>query len=66
MYSETVQLRERQPRADGSVEGEGYRRARPRSASYAALRSAVYQLTSMADFKREKIGAGFFADVFKV
>lgn len=42
------------------------RRPRPRSASYVALRSAVYQLTSMADFKREKIGAGFFADVYKV
>ncbi len=42
------------------------RLSRPRSASYIAVRSAVYQLTSFSDFDTEKIGAGFFADVFKV
>lgn len=42
------------------------RRSRPRSASYVALRSAVYQLTCLNDFNREKIGSGFFADVYKV
>ena len=42
------------------------RRLRPRSASYVALRSAVYQITSLSDFSREKIGSGFFADVYKV
>ena len=46
---------------------EGRRRGmRPRSASYIALRSAVYQLTRLNDFSKEKIGAGFYADVFKV
>lgn len=46
---------------------EGRKRlSRPRSASYIAVRSAVYQLTSFSDFETEKIGAGFFADVFKV
>lgn len=39
---------------------------RPRSASYVALRSAVYQISCMNDFTREKIGSGFFADVYKV
>ncbi len=72
MNSEEVQLRH--PKWDSEAgSGEGYttscqtpRRPRPKSASYVALRSAVYQLTSMADFKLEKIGAGFFADVYKV
>ena len=63
----------RHPRTDNSINGGDEeppspvnRRSRPRSASYVALRTAVYQLTSMGDFKREKIGSGFFADVFKV
>ena len=59
----------RHPVAEGAGEQEDYpvrRRIRPKSASYVALRSAVYQLTSMADFKLEKIGSGFFADVYKV
>lgn len=66
MTSEAVQIRH--PRAEGLDEETSpvHRRPRPRSASYAALRSAVYQLTSIADFKLEKIGSGFFADVFKV
>ena len=42
------------------------RKQRPRSASFVAVRSALYQLTRLSDFKTEKIGAGFFADVFKV
>ncbi len=69
MSSETVKLRHPVAEFDGNSEEENsplHRRPRPRSASYIALRSAVYQLTSMADFKREKIGAGFFADVYKV
>lgn len=44
----------------------GRRRPRPRSASFIAVRSAVFQLTSLSDFKLEKIGSGFFADVYKV
>lgn len=53
------------------VEGEELnpvlRRVRCRSASYEALRSAVYQLTRMADFKVETLlGSGYFADVYKV
>ena len=47
-----VELREKKPR-------------RPRSASYIAVRAALYQLTSFADFSTQKIGAGFYADVFK-
>lgn len=69
MEFEDVQLRHPR-RAEGMGEGDDpsslHRRPRPRSASYVALRSAVYQLTSLADFKLEKIGSGFFADVYKV
>ncbi len=61
---DNVQLR--YPVAEGAGESAVRRRIRPKSASYVALRSAVYQLTSMADFKLEKIGFGFFADVYKV
>lgn len=39
---------------------------RRRSASYIAVRDALYQLTRLSDFKSEKIGGGFYADVFKV
>ncbi len=43
------------------------KKMRPKSSSYEALRSALYQLTRMADFKVEKLlGSGFFADVYKV
>ena len=38
---------------------------RRRSSSYIAVRSALYQLTSYSDFTTQKIGAGFYADVFK-
>ena len=42
------------------------RRPRPCSASYLAVRAALYQLTRLSDFRAEKIGGGFYADVFKV
>ena len=34
--------------------------------SFLAVRSALYQLTCLSDFQTEKLGSGFFADVFKV
>lgn len=63
-----VQLRNHRISVD-SFEGSNVtvrQRIRPRSASYIALRSAVYQITCLNDFNLEKIGSGFFADVYKV
>lgn len=41
-------------------------RSRRTSTSFLAVRDALYQLTCLNDFTSQKIGGGFFADVFKV
>ena len=51
---------------EGEIRLRGKRRPRPCSASYIAVRAALYQLTRLSDFRAEKIGGGFYADVFKV
>ena len=52
--------------SDDSDYSPRIRKARPKSTSYIAVRDAVYQLTCLNDFTRERIGGGFFAEVYKV
>ena len=49
-----------------SSDESSYSPNRRKSTSFLAVKEAVYQLTCLNDFTCEELGAGFFADVYKV